>query len=96
LPRKIKTQPDTHREKAFKTEQQTPDYSEVIEPSYEVFKNEMKKGMIRLQNLKKKENQAFKNMMTRRVKMLVDQEIEAESHSVRNKRRNIFKTDEKL
>jgi hypothetical protein len=56
LPRKIKTQPDTHREKAFKTEQQNPDYSEVIEPSYEVFKNEMKKGMIRLQNLKKKEN----------------------------------------
>jgi hypothetical protein len=68
----------------------------VIEPSYEVFKNEMKKGMIRLQNLKKKENQAFKNMMTRRVKMLDNQEIEAESYSIRNKRRNIFTTDEKV
>lgn len=68
----------------------------MIEPSYEVFKNEMKKGMIRLQNLKKKENQAFKNMMTRRVKMLDNQEIEAESYSIRNKRRNIFTTDEKV
>jgi len=68
----------------------------VIEPSCEVFKNEMKKGMIRLQNLKKKENQAFKNMMTRRVKMLDNQEIEAESYSIRNKRRNIFTTDEKV
>lgn len=56
----------------------------------------MKKGMIRLQNLKKKENQAFKNMMTRRVKMLDNQEIEAESYSIRNKRRNIFTTDEKV
>ena len=68
----------------------------MIEPSYEVFKNEMKKGMIRLQNLKKKENQAFKNMMTRRVKMLDNQAIEAESYSIRNKRRNIFTTDEKV
>jgi DNA-binding HxlR family transcriptional regulator len=47
----------------------------VVEPSYEVFKDEMKKGVQRLQNLKKKENQAFKRMMTRRVKMLENKDV---------------------